>query len=163
VVCYKRLEGVSRAAPETPKTKIWPDSTTRPGESNTEWLLRMLLQDIQTLASDAEDLIRAYPPMISAADEVVSDLFDHLEFAERFVQEGLVTQGMLDKVKAVDAVIHEMSDRHDGSLWTDDAVRTRGEWREIRLLAREALASLGYDLEPPPPAEKTMKVFRARN
>jgi len=134
----------------------------RARESETEWLLRMLLQDLQTLASDPGDLIRAYPPMIPAADQLANDFHDHLEFGERFVQEGLITQGMLDKARATDALLDVMSDRHDPSLWTDEAVRTKGEWKVIRRMATEALASMGYDLEPPPSAAKTMKIFPAR-
>ncbi len=134
----------------------------RPGESETGWLLRMLLQDLQTLASDAETLLNAFPPMIPAADEVALEFADHLEFAQRFVEGGLITQGMLERVRTVDRLLSEMSVRHDVSLWTDEAVRERHEWKEVRRLAGEALAAMGYKLEPPPPWDTRMKVVRAR-
>ncbi len=125
----------------TMSARIWPDVTIRPNESETEWRLRMLLQNLQVLASDPETLIRAYPPMIPAADELVNDIDHHLELAERCVEEGLVSREALEKARKVDALISEMSGRHDPSLWTDQALRTREEWKEVRRMAREALAA----------------------
>ena len=123
----------------------------------------MLLQDLQKLASDAETMLKAFPPMIPAPDEVALEFDDHWEFAQRFVEEGLITPKMRERVQTVDRFLSEMSERHDASLWTDEALRKRKEWKEVRRLAREALAAMGYDLEPPPPWEKTMKVVRAKN
>jgi len=77
----------------------------RPGESETEWYLRMLLQELQSLASEAQTLIRAWPPMLPAADETVADLDVHLERAGRAVDEGLITREMWEKARAVDAKI----------------------------------------------------------
>jgi hypothetical protein len=142
-----------------PKIRIWPDWEMRPGETNTEWLFRMLLQDLQTLASSAEDLIMAYPPTILASDQLANDFDDHLEFADRYIKEGLITQEMLDKIRAVQTLLDSMSDRHDSLLWTNEGVREREEWREIRRLAAMALKSMGYGLEPPPPAKYTIKFF----
>ena len=133
------------------RTRIWPDWKMRPGEPETEWHLRILLQELQSLASDAETLIRAWPPMLPAADETVADFDVHLELAKRAVDEGLITLEMWEKARAVDAKISEMGDLHDPSLWTDRGLRTRSEWTEVRNLAKEALAAMEYGLEPPPP------------
>jgi len=150
------MEGVNHTTAETPKMKIWPEWGIRPGESTTDWLLRRLLQDLQTLASDADDLILAYPPMVVAADQLAEDFYDDLESGERFVKAGLITQEMLDRAKAVDELISVMSDRHDPSLWTNEALRTREEWKEVRRLAKVALAAMGCELEPPPPGRWTV-------
>jgi hypothetical protein len=131
-------------------------------ERETDWRLRDILEDLQALATDAETLIKAFPPMIPAADEVANEFDDHLYFAERLVDEGLITREMMEHVRAVDRFLSEMSDRHDDSLWTDEALRTRKEWDEVRRLAREALAAMGCELEPPPRWERRMKVVRAR-
>jgi len=170
LVCGQRSDRTALGAPVVDNcgwrgvnaTGIWPDVTMRPGESETRWLFRMLLQDLQTLASDAETLLRAFPPMIPAADEVALQFDDHFGFAERFVEDGLITREMLERVRAVDRILGEMSRRHDASLWTDEALRQREEWKEVRGLAREALVAMGYGLDPPPPWERTTKVVRAR-
>lgn len=134
----------------------------RPEESETRWLLRMLQQDLQTLASDAETLIQAFPPTVLAADEVALEFAEHLEFGDRFVDEGLLTPEKLELVRSVDRFLSKMSDRHELSLWTNEAVRKREEWREVRRRARHALATMGYNLEPPPAWNKRMKIIRAR-
>ncbi len=143
-----------------PKSSVWPDTTKRPGEAEKDWLLRMLLQNLQSFASEAETLIRAYPPGVRAADDLVNDFDGHLEFVER--QTGSLNAGDLDRVRAVWEKIHEMSGRHDPSLWTDEGLRTRPDWEKVRRLAREALSSMGYDLDPPPPWQKRMRVATAR-
>ncbi len=128
-----------------------PDSAMRPGETNTEWRLRLLLRDLQALAADPDTLIKAFDPRIPVADDLVNDFDAHLELAERCVEEGLISQEMLDTSRAVLKRISAMSDRHDPSLWTNDALRTRLEWFQVRELARGALKAMGYELESPPP------------
>lgn len=144
------------------KSSIWPDATKRHGESEKEWLLRMLLQNLQALACETETLIRAYPPGIPVADELVNDFDSHLELVERDREAALLSAHDLDRVRAVWEKIHEMSGRHDPSLWTDEGLRTRPEWEEVRRLGRETLASIGYDLDPPPPWQERMRIAPAR-
>ena len=71
------------------RIQVWPGWQMRPGETETEWNLRLLLQELQYLASDAETLIRAFHPMTPAADDVVADFDHHLELAKRAIDEGL--------------------------------------------------------------------------
>ena len=135
----------------SPSYEKVPDSAMRPGESNSEWRLRMLLRDLQALAADPEILIRAYDRDIPVADDLANDLQDRVELALRCVEDGLITQDMWERARDVDAMLEEMSRRHDSSLWTDEALRNRAEWSKVRRLARGALEAMGYDLEPPPP------------
>lgn len=147
----------------TTKIQIWPDVRRRASESETDWCLRILLQDLQSLASDADTLVRAYPPMLPVADETVADLDNHLELAKRAVGNGLITREMWEKARAVDAKVAEMSERHDASLWTNEGLRTRSEWEEVRRLAQEALAAMGYGLDPPPPWQSRFRVRPIRS
>jgi hypothetical protein len=132
-------------------TIVVPDTKRRPDESEAEWHMRMLLRDLQALASDAATLIKAYSGETPVADDLVNDLDSHLEFAAKCVQQGLISQEMLDYARAVHSKIDEMSERNDPSLWTNEALTTREEWASVRGLAREALRRMGYELEPPPP------------
>lgn len=128
-----------------------PDTGAHPGENNLEWILRMLLKHLQALAADVETMLLAYPPGCGAVDELVNGFAHYLECSKAVVEEGLVGEGYLDKARLVDQKLTEMSDRHDPMLWTDDALRSKLEWVEVRRLAKEALTAMGYELEPPPP------------
>jgi hypothetical protein len=100
--------------------------------------------------------------MTPAADDVVADLDHHLELAKRAIDEGLITRDMWEKIRAVDAKIAVMSDTHDPSLWSDEGLRTRPEWVEVRQLGKDALAAIGYDLEPPRPWQETTRILPRR-
>lgn len=128
-----------------------PDSGARAAESTLEWAVRMFLKHLQTLAADPEILLRAYPPQSCAVDELVNDFAHFLELSHGVVKGGLVSEGYLDKAHMVDQRITDMSERHDLTLWTHDALRTKHEWTDVRRLARQALMGMGYELEPPPP------------
>jgi len=134
---------------------IWdewkPPNDVLSEDQNLEWALKMLLQHLQALAADADTLLRAYPPDCDAVNELVND-FDHfLRCSGTAVQHGLVGEGYFDQAHLVDRKLDEMSQRHKPGLWTAEALRTKVEWSEVRLLAELALKSMGYDLEPPPP------------
>jgi len=128
-----------------------PDSELRPGETDTEWRLRMLLKHLQTLAADADTLLRAYPSRAHAVDEVVKDFSHYLGLAKKAADEGLISEEMIEKACAVEAHITEMSQKNNPKLWSDEALHKKYEWRAVRRLATEALEVMGYDLEPPPP------------
>jgi hypothetical protein len=137
-------------------------------ETNTEYLLRMLLIDLQMLAADAEVLFRAFYPPASAyqglphvvaedfsnivADDLANDFNTYLEMISKpALAEGLVSKEMLDVIRRVDKKLDEMSGAERADLWTDQALRTSNEWSVVRSLAKAAILALGYQVEPPPP------------
>ena len=128
-----------------------PDSAMRPGETKSEWRLRMLLRDLQALAADPEILVAAYDPRVPIADDLVNDFDARLELAASCVGEGLISNDASEKCRGILGKISEMTQRHEPALWTNEALLTRPEWLEVRKLAREALKAMGYGLEPPPP------------
>lgn len=126
---------IAKGIPENVKPGLWhtPDSKMREGETQAEWRLRMLLRDLEALAADAETLMAAYAGVDRylgemATDDLANDVDWHLELATLCVEQGLITEAMQDKVRVVDAKLFEMSDRHDESLWTNEALRTWQEW-----------------------------------
>ncbi len=96
--------------------------------------------DLEALAADAETLIAAcagvdrYLDEI-AADDLANDFEWHLELASLRVEQGRITEAMLDKVRVVDAKLAEMSDRHDESRGRTKRCacgrsgRTSGRWQ----------------------------------
>jgi hypothetical protein len=111
----------------------------------------MLLRHLQALAADGDTLLRAYPSRAHAVDEVVNDFSHYLQMAKKAVQEGLITDAMLDKARAVEAQITEMSKKSNTNIWSVQGLRTKREWAVVRQLSADALKAIGYDLEPPPP------------
>jgi len=132
-----------------------------PGESEARFLLRLVLIDLQTLAADAETCIHAYPSLVQAADEVAEDLDTHLIQFEQAGPSGLASREQLDRIRAVDAKLGEMSGPQDPELWTEKGLRTRPEWAVVRRLARDAVDAMGYEPESPPPFAGFYLVARA--
>ncbi len=48
---------------------------------------------------------------------------------------------------ALDARLDEMSGEHNAELWTDEALRSRPEWEEVRRGAREILELFQWPIE----------------
>jgi len=111
----------------------------------------MFLKCLQTVAADPDAGFRAYDPRVHAIDELVNDLSHYLELSKTLIQDGVVSSDCFAKARSLDQKIDEMSSQHDVSLWTPDALQSRGEWVEVRRLAKDALTDSGYPLEPPPP------------
>ncbi len=127
------------------------DERRYPDESEVEYLLRLVLINLQTLAADAETCIRAYPSSVPVADDLANDFDTHVEQLEWVAPSGSIPRDVLAKIRAVNAKLDEMSGPQDPDLWSEEGLRTRAEWIVIRRLAREAVEALGYEPEPPPP------------
>jgi hypothetical protein len=54
-------------------------------------------------------------------------------------------------VAALEARLRAMRAADDGSLWTDEALRTRPEWAGVRRQAAEALHAIGWEVAAPLP------------
>lgn len=142
--------GTSRVFPED--TLKVPDSAIRRGETDAEWRLRMLIRDLQALASDPDTLIAAYDARVPVVYELVNDFRTHLEWAAvRSVKGGAMTQEMWNTASAVDARLGEMPELENCTRWTAEGLRRSSIWGDARMLARKALTAMGRPLEPPPP------------
>jgi hypothetical protein len=128
-----------------------PDTGARPGESTLEWALRMLVKHLQALAAEADTLLRAYPPNAAALDELVNDYDHYLNLSMRAVAEGFLCREYFDPAMGVNEKIDKMSGRRKAHLWTEDGLRQSLEWAALRQSAVEALRTMGFDLELPPP------------
>jgi hypothetical protein len=144
-------EAIARGLQESAVVPLVPDTDARPGESPAEWNLRMLLKHLQALAADPETVLRAYPADCDVTETLADDFNEYLDRSERAVREGLVPADYLEPAGLVGKQFSDMDGRVDPDLWTNEALRRKPEWAALRRLAAEALAAMGYDLEPPPP------------
>jgi len=58
-----------------------------------------------------------------------------------------LTDEQRSRLAALDARLGEMSGEHNAKLWTDDALRSRPEWEEVRRDAREILGLFEWPIE----------------
>lgn len=128
-----------------------PDTDRRTGEGHAEWNVRMLLKHLQVLAAEPDAVFAAYPADCDIAEVLPDDFTEYLDRCWWVVRDGLVPADFLDAPKRVARQLSELYAREDPALWTREALRRRPEWAALRRLAADALAAMGYDLEPPPP------------
>ena len=58
-----------------------------------------------------------------------------------------LTNEQRSQLNALDARLNEMSGEHNAELWTDDALRSRPEWEEVRRDARKILELFQWPIE----------------
>lgn len=133
------------------RTDTVPDTSQRRGETDNQWRLRMLVRDIQAMASDPETFIAAYDARVPAVTDLVNDFLIRLEFMSSALEKGAITQETWSRLRVIEARVKQIPDLNDASLSKLGSLRDRSDWTEVASLAREVLESSGYVLEPPPP------------
>ena len=80
------------------------------------------------------------------ADDLAQE-FDHWCLCVLSSEGGNLTVRQRALLNALDAYFDTMSIDGQEQLWTEDAIRNRPEWADIRGLACQALSSFGWELE----------------
>lgn len=91
-----------------------------------------------------------FPDFCAKADELALDFDNWCGAARGHLP---MTQPQRAAIDAVNAMLDAMSrggPKFDENLWTEDGLRTRSEWAEVRIAAVRALAAFGVPLAPPP-------------
>ena len=107
---------------------------------------------LQALASDAEDQLALFPTFVCKADELALD-YDHWSEVARSLLADEFSPDQLAALTAIDGRLTAMSCggvEFEEDLWSEDALRARPQWEEVRSLARSALACFGWPAERPP-------------
>jgi len=133
------------------RTDFVPDTAYRPGETDGEWRLRMLVRDLHAMASDPETLLAAYDARVHVIMALVNDFLIRLEFLPGPAEKGSITRDIGSRLSAIKTRVSQIPDLNDPSLSTLGGLRGYSDWKEVATLARGVLASLDYALEPPPP------------
>ncbi len=106
-----------------------------------DWLRRSLREQLEVLASPADQALARLPDGCAKADELALD-FDHYYHA--YV--GNFGDELAPDVRAALALIDRLFDRMSGAanaeLWTDEAVAAHPAWLEVRGQAARALKLL---------------------
>lgn len=104
--------------------------------------LRLLIDVLEVLAAGPEHQVAALPEFRQAATQLRDGVVDMVRLNEALERRGALPPAAADAVRALDACFDRMMDAGD-AMFTAEAVRHAAEWREVRRIARGALARLG--------------------
>ena len=107
------------------------------------WIARELHSALKALAAPGSQALASVPDGTVKAEELALDYENFVHaFVGNFRKE--ISQSQRDALLAVDAMLQGMSGQEHAELWTEEAVVSHPKWESIRVLAREALAALGW-------------------
>lgn len=113
-------------------------------QADLSWVVAALKGALARLSSGAPvqiEYLRSHG-IAPLADELALELQDLVSFLPQLVESGVLDSAQAQLVMAVDDKLAHLSRRHDVSLWTEDALRNRQEWKEVRNIASSAQAAL---------------------
>jgi len=114
-------------------------------ETTTDPYMRLLRSALQQAAMPAERLITRFEGF-DASYELASDFGNWCSWALDSDDVKLTDQ-QRSRIAALDARLEQMSGEHNAELWTDDALRSRPEWENVRRDAREILELFQWPIE----------------
>jgi len=109
----------------------------------------MLVNATRLLASDADVQQRAFPDFVQVPDELALNFDDAFRLIHQLEASGHLRRQQVEALERVDKLLGEMTNRHESSLWTLEALRVSPDWQALRAEARSALGSLGVGVAPP--------------
>lgn len=102
------------------------------------------------MAQPAEIQEGLFPDFAVVADELALNWEQGL--AEAKPAEAELSAEQKARIEALDRLILAISGPENLRFWVDDALRTFGEWDEIRAAAAEAARAFGWPVTRPPPS-----------
>ena len=110
-------------------------------EKDSEDPLRELIHVIRHLATAGSGQPALFPDENVSAGELVR-AFDQRALAVRDSYDDRLSPSQLESLTALEKKLSTMSRdgaEFDADIWTDEAVRTSGDWSDVRTLAAAAL------------------------
>lgn len=102
--------------------------------------LDKVIQSLQLLAADYEQQVSALPDFVHVTDEIASTFEETYALVDDLVNEGLITSEQRAGLRRMDALLESMSGEEKG-FWNLESLRTAEQWKQVRLLAEDILAS----------------------
>ena len=99
-------------------------------------LMEWLRDEVGLLARPAADQERWMDDTRFPVDEMALQFYDtFLAALPRLTDRGILTPAAGDAIRALDAFLDTFSGKHNGVLWTREALRTEPVWIRVRELA----------------------------
>ncbi|WP_341902875.1 hypothetical protein [Fluviicola taffensis] len=115
---------------------------------NKQSVVDQLKWSIQTLSSEADDQLASFPDFVVVTDELLLE-FDNWYRVAIGNYPDIFSDEQLKILKDIDLFIDNLP-QEDLSISIADELKTHPFWKELRILAREALQKFGWDSDPPP-------------
>lgn len=109
-----------------------------------------LQRAVVALAQPANIQLSLFPDFVCKADELALDFEDGLY--EMVGHEDQFSGEQRAAISALGKLIFSKSGERHALFWTDTAVREHPFWEGIRIAAKEAVATCGWDLHSLPPS-----------
>lgn len=103
---------------------------------------------LHAMCQPADIQLSLYPDGCAKADELANDFTYRWDIYGHDFKDELTTE-QIQAVNAVDCALDAKSDPSRTDLWTDEAVASGNEWKEIRDLAGVALRLFGWSESVP--------------
>jgi hypothetical protein len=108
-----------------------------------EWLFRQFQSALRALAADGEAALSTLRENCARPDELALDFDNYMKATVgNFRSEFSAVQ--LETLSRISIELGGMSGMKNAELWTEDAVRNHPRWQTVRMLAKAALAELGW-------------------
>ncbi|TPG54595.1 hypothetical protein [Sphingomonas glacialis] len=110
-----------------------------------------LQRAVIALAQPADIQLSLFPDFVRKADELALDFEDGLY--EMVGHEGQFSEQQRGAIDALDALILSKIGEQHAAFWNETAVREHPFWEQIRIAAKDAAATFGWDLQSVPSSE----------
>jgi hypothetical protein len=110
-----------------------------------------LQRAVIALAQPADIQLSLFPDFVRKADELALDFEDGLY--EMVGHEGQFSEQQRGTIDVLNALISSKMGEQHAAFWNETAVRDHPLWEEIRIAAKDAAATIGWDLQSVPSSE----------
>jgi hypothetical protein len=106
--------------------------------------LRLLVEALQLVASDADVQVASLPNFVHVPDEIALTYWEAYQLTDELESKRVITPDLKAEMNRLNAHFDAMS--LDKSLWTLDQLAMSPKWEETRVLARSILKRMGLSL-----------------
>ena len=116
-------------------------------ENLTKLNMMQLEKAVRIAALPAYRQIEGFPKGVVVADEIALDFDNWCGWALEGQGAPPLTVEQRSALTSLNARLNRMSAEHDADLWTEDSLRCRPEWDEVRDEARRILDNFGWSID----------------
>jgi hypothetical protein len=116
-------------------------------ENLTALNMIQLEQAVRVAALPAYRQIESFPQGVVVADEIALDFDNWCKWVLGGKDAPPLTNEQRSSLISLDSRLSKMSGEHNADLWTEDALRCRPEWDDVRDEARKILDSFGWPID----------------
>lgn len=115
---------------------------------NKQSVIDQLKWSIQALALEADDQLASFPDFVVVTDELLLE-FDNWYHVAIGNYPDFFSEEQLKILKEIDSFMDKLP-QEDLNISIADELKTYSFWKELRILAQDALQKFNWDSDPPP-------------